>query len=123
MLRFALAAMLASAAFPQTAPDAGPKPPAQVDEALRARITEFYQLHVNGEYRKAEKLVAEDSQDFFYEHNKPKYLSFEIKTIAYSDQFTKAKVSVICEQYFSGLGMVGKPLKSPSTSTWKVVDG
>src|ERR1044072_8874593 len=106
MLRLALAAALASAAFARTAPDA-PKAPAGVDEALRARITEFYQFHVTGEYRKAEKMVAEDSQDIYYEHNKPKYLSFEIKTIAYAENFTKAKVSVTCEQYVNGLGTMG----------------
>jgi hypothetical protein len=123
MLRFVLAAGLAAAASAQTAPEPAPKPPAAVDEALRARITEFYQLHVTGEYRKAEKLVAEDSQDVYYEHNKPKYLGFEIQTIAYSDNFKKAKVSVLCEQYVTGLGFAGKPVKMPSTSSWKVVDG
>jgi len=123
MLRLALAAVIATASFAQTGTGAAPKPPASVDEALRARISEFYQLHVSGEYRKAEKLVAEDSQDIYYESGKRKYLSFEIKTIAYSDDFTKAKVSVSCEQYVSGLGNLGRPVKMPSTSSWKVVDG
>jgi len=122
MLRIALLAALAAVSFAQDAPDA-PKPPAAVDEALRARITEFYQYHVTEEYRKAEKLVAEDSEDFFYVHNKPHYLNFEIKTIAYSDNFKKAKVSVLCEQYFNGIGFAGKPMKSPSTSTWKLENG
>lgn len=123
MLRFALLAAMAASSFAQDAPDETPKPPAGVDEALRARITEFYQYHVTEEYRKAEKLVAEDSQDTFYIHNKPHYLKFEIRKITYLDNFTKAKVSVLCEQYFHGLGFEGKPLASPSTSTWKVVDG
>src|SRR5690242_8778728 len=123
MLRFVLAAVLAAAAFAQSSTDKAPKPPAAVDEALRARITEFYQLHVTGEYRKAERLVAEDSQDVYYEHSKPKYLSFEIKSIEYLDHFKKAKVTVTCEQFVSGLGNLGRPVKMPSTSSWKVVDG
>jgi hypothetical protein len=123
MLRFALLAALAAVSFAQNAPKAAPKPPAGVDEALRARITEFYQYHVTEEYRKAEKLVAEDSQEFYYVHNKPHYLKFEIQRITYLDNFTKAKVSTLCEQYFHGMGFEGKPLTSPSTSTWKVVDG
>jgi hypothetical protein len=122
MFRLALAAAFAAAAFAQTPPDS-PKPPADVDAALRARITEFYQLHVTGEYRKAEKMVAEDSQDIYYDHSKPKYLSFEIKSITYSDDFTRAKVSVTCEQYVSGLGFAGKPVKMPSTSSWKIENG
>src|SRR3954452_7382016 len=108
MHRIALLALCAAALFAQKAPKAPPKPPARVDEALRARITEFYQYHVSEEYRKAEKLVAEDSQEFYYIHNKPHYLSFQIATIEYLDHFTKAKVSALCEQYFHGPGFEGR---------------
>src|SRR4051812_45774654 len=123
MHRIALFLVFAAALCAQKAPKAPPKPPARVDQALRARITEFYQYHVDEEYRKAEKLVAEDSQDFFYAHNKPHYLTFQIASIEYLENFTKAKVSAMCEQYFHGLGFEGKPMKAPSTSTWKLEKG
>jgi hypothetical protein len=122
MCRLAFLAAAAAVVFAQTAPEAQ-QPPAGVDEALRARVTEFYQYHVTEEYRKAEKLVAEESQDIYYVASKRKYLNFEIKSIQYFDNFTRAKVMTICEQYFHGIGFEGKPLKAPSTSTWKVVDG
>lgn len=123
MFRLATLAALAAGCFAQTAPAPEKKPPASVDKALRARIQEFYQYHVTEEYRKAEKLVAEDSQEVYYVHAKPKYLGFEIKTIRYLDNFKKAKVSVTCEQYVSGVGFNGKPLKTPSTSSWKLEKG
>jgi hypothetical protein len=123
MHRIALFAAFAAALFAQKPANPPAKPPAAVDQALRARITEFYQYHVTEEYRKAENLVADDSKDFFYAHNKPHYLNFEIRTIEYSDHFTKAKVSALCEQYFHGVGFEGRPLKAPSTSTWKLVKG
>jgi hypothetical protein len=123
MLRFALLAALAAVSFAQTAPAPGPKPPAEVDQALRERIKEFYQYHVTEEYRKAEKLVAEDSQDMYYVASKPHYLSFEIKTIAYLDNFTRAKVTVLCEQILHDPIFSGKPMKLPSTSTWKLENG
>lgn len=123
MHRIALLAVLSTALFAQKAPKAPPKPPARVDEALRARVAEFYQYHVTEEYRKAEKLVSDDSQDFYYAHNKPHYLNFEITNIEYLDHFTKAKVSAICEQFFHGVGFEGRPMKAPSTSTWKLVSG
>ena len=123
MHRTALLAVFATALFAQNAAKPAPKPPARVDEALRARITEFYQYHVTEEYRKAEKLVAEDSQEFYYIHNKPHYLSFQIASIEYLDHFTKAKVSALCEQYFHGIGFEGRPIKAPSTSTWKLENG
>jgi hypothetical protein len=123
MLRSAFLALCAAAAFAQTPADLFNKPPVEVDEALRARIKEFYQYHVNQEFRKAERLVAEDSQDFFYDHNKPHYLKFEIRTIVYSDNFTKARAVVLCEQYVNMPGFMDKPLQVPTPSTWKLVDG
>ena len=104
----------------KTAPD---EPPADVDTALRARIAEFYQYHVDGQFRKAEEMVAEDTKDLFYNSNKPRYLSFEIKSIQYSDQFTRAKAVVLCEQYVMVPGMTGHPMKLNIPSTWKLENG
>src|SRR3954470_18372945 len=123
MHRIALFAVFVTALFAQNAAKPAPKPPAAVDEALRARITEFFHYHITEEYRKAEKLVAEDSQDFYYVHNKPHYLTFEIAEIEYLDNFTKAKVRGMAEQFFHFPGFEAKPLKAPATSTWKLIDG
>jgi hypothetical protein len=94
-----------------------------VDRALRARISEFYQDHVDGKFRQADALVAEDTKDFYFASNKPKYLSFEIQRIDYSDAFTRAKATILCEQYVMMPGFANKPLKVPTPSTWKMVDG
>ena len=123
MLRFTLLAIFAVGSFAQNAGDAFNKPPADVDEALRARITEFFDLHVKGEFRKAEALVAEDTQDLYYSSSKTKYVSFEIGRIDYSENFTRAKATVLCEQYIMLPGFLGKPMKIPIPSTWKLVDG
>jgi hypothetical protein len=125
MLRFSWIALIASAALAQSPSpaDVFNKPPAEVDQALRARISEFYELHVKGDFRKAEALVAEDTKDFYYNHNKPRYFSFEISRIDYSDNFTKAKATVLCEQEVLFPGFAGKHMKVPTASTWKLVDG
>src|SRR5258706_6272045 len=123
MFRFALQALFATALLAQNPDNPFERPPAGVDEALRARMSQFYQLHVTGEYRKAESLVSEETKDWFYEHNKPKYLSFEIRSIMYSENFTKAKATVICEQIIPLPGFAGKPMKVPGASDWKLVDG
>ncbi len=99
------------------------KPPAGVDKALRSRIAEFYQYHVKGEFRKAEALVADDTKEFFYSHNKPSYLSFEIGKIQYSDGYKRARATVVCEQYVMLPGFADKPMKVPTPSTWKLVKG
>ncbi|MGH9721561.1 MAG: hypothetical protein ACRD8O_15230 [Bryobacteraceae bacterium] len=99
------------------------KAPPHVDQALRERIGKFYQAHVDGRPRAAEKYVAEDTQDFYYTANKPRYLSFAIDKIVYSDNFTKALATVLCEQHIMLPGFAGKPVKVPAPSRWKIVDG
>jgi hypothetical protein len=123
MHRFAWFALFAALAFGQSNDPFKPKPPADVDAALRARVQEFFNLHVKGQFRKAEELVAEDTQDFFYTHNKPKYLSFEISRVDYSANFTKANVVVVCEQYIMMPGIADHPMKVPTPSTWKLENG
>src|SRR6185503_11638050 len=98
MLRLAFFALLTPAIYAQNPADLFNKPPADVDQALRARITEFYQYHVKQQFRQAEALVAEDTKEFFYTHNKPQYLSFEIARIEYSENFTRAKATMLTEQ-------------------------
>ena len=122
---FRLIALLVCVAscFAQAPADLFNRPPADVDRALRARITEFYQDHVDGKFRQADALVAEDTKDFYFASNKPKYLSFEIQRIDYSDGFTRAKATLLCEQYVMVPGFTDKPLKVPTPSTWKLVDG
>ena len=109
--------------FAQAPADLFNKPPADVDRALRARISEFYQDHVDGKFRQADSLVAEETKDFYFASNKPKYLSFEIQRIDYSEGFTRAKATILCEQYVMMPGFANKPLKVPTPSTWKLVDG
>ena len=121
-VRFALLATFAAAAlWGQDNPFN--RPPKDVDEALRARIQQFFQYHVTGEYRKAETLVAADTQDYFYDHNKPRYISIEVGQIEYSDNFTKAKAVVLCEQRINNPAFGNRTFKIPTPSTWKLENG
>jgi len=123
MLRLCGLILLAASLFAQDPADLFHKPAAEVDQALRARVTEFFDLHVKGEFRKAETLVAEDTKDFFYDRNKPQYLSFEITGIKYNNDFTRAEVTVLCEQNIPFPGFEGKPMKVPTPSHWKLENG
>lgn len=116
MRRIVSVLLAATAAFAQN-------PPKKTDEALRARVSEFYQYHVTEEYRKAEKLVAPDAQDMFYTKEKPKYESFEILTIEYRENFKKAKVTVAVSQYGHAQGFQGQLMKTRSISSWKLEKG
>jgi len=122
-LKTALIFLAAHAALAQNAADVFSKAPPDVDDALRARITKFYQAQVEGKGRRAEELVAEDSKDVFYNMGKPKMLSFEIRDITYSENFTKAKAMILVEMYVPMPGFAGKPMKVPGSTTWKIENG
>jgi hypothetical protein len=72
-------------------------PPRELDAALRDRVQKFFQAHVDGKFRAADQYVAEESKDAFFSADKPRYLSFELASITYSDQFTRATALVTCE--------------------------
>ena len=122
MFRF-IALIACAAAYAQSPADLFNRPPVDVDQALRARISEFYQDQVDGKFRQAEALVADDTKDLYYAASKPKYLGFEISRIDYSEGFTRAKAVLVLEQYVMIPGFADKPLKVPTPSTWKLVNG
>lgn len=96
--------------------------PPEIDAALRARITQFYQAHVDAKYRVADQVVAEDSKDAYFAAAKPKYLTFQILKITYSDRFTKAESLVSCEAEWVFHGK-RSTVKLPATSLWKIENG
>jgi len=118
--------LLAAAAYAQN-PQPAEKPlgpaPAKVDKALRARIAEFYQNQVDGKFREAEALVAEDTKDIYYSSTKTKLLGFEIKSIAYFDKYKRAAAQMSSQRYIMMPGFTDHPMTMPLTSTWKIERG
>src|SRR5687768_10225089 len=99
------------------------KAPPDIDNALRSRVGQFYQAHVDRRLRLADAVVAEDSKDAFFEMEKTAYLNWEIGAINYSDNFTKAKVIVGCEMIWASPRLGKIQIKRPLVSLWKMVDG
>jgi hypothetical protein len=98
------------------------KAPPDVDEALRARVTQFYQAHVDGKWRAADAVVADDSKDGFLGADKTRCKAFNIVKINYSEEFSKANVLVTCDTELAAAGR-RLPVKAPLSSHWKVIDG
>ena len=94
----------------------------EVDEALRARVTEFYQDHVDGNFRRAFDLVAEDTKDYYFGTNKTQFKSFHIDKIEYSDNSTKAVVTLTVQRPMT---MQLQQILIPSTgpTNWKIEKG
>jgi len=97
-------------------------PPPELDQALRERCTQFFQYHVDGEFRKAFDLVADESKDFYFAGNKTRYKSFKIDSIKYTDNFTKAKVQLTTEVLWE-IRMQKNLAKVITTASWKLKDG
>ncbi len=98
------------------------KAPPEVDQALRARITTFYDAHITGKFREAIPLIAEDAQDDFLAAAKNTYKSCEISRINYAENFTKASVTTACKGEFRWRTQ-RMPATMPLSSDWKLVNG
>src|SRR5271170_5111424 len=119
---FALLMLSAILAFGQAPSDVFEKAPPAIDDALRARVGKFYGAFVAGKFKEAYSLVADDSQDKFFELPKEEYKSFEIIKIKYSDNFTKATVVTGVKSDWRFHGTVTQTT-FPLTTNWEVIDG
>jgi hypothetical protein len=108
--------------FAQDSKDLVDKAPPAVEQALRARVDQYYQAFVAGKFKQAYLLVADDAQDAFLEADKQQYKSCETLRIRYWENFTKAVVVESCNSEWKWHGIV-TPTTFPTTSNWKVVDG
>jgi hypothetical protein len=98
------------------------KAPPAIDEALRARVDQYYHAFMEGKFKEAYLLVSEESQDAFLEADKDRYKACETIKIRYSDDFTKAVVIESCKTDWKWHGVI-TPTTFPITSSWKIVDG
>ena len=118
-----LVVFAAAAAFGQAGTGFGGqvfrKAPPHIDEALKARIDTFYNLHMEGKFRQADAIVHEDSKDIFFEAEKVRMRGFKLVTINYEDDFNRAKVVVDLDTEFYFVGFGKMDVHRPLTSTWK----
>jgi len=100
----------------------GQAPPADVDQALRARATEFFQDFVDGQYRKALSLVAEETQEEYFASPKAELKAFKIDNIQYNDDFSKATMNLTVKRVLKFQGQTMVP-EVPMITTWKIENG
>ena len=119
-LKFCLLPLWCLVAFSQDNRPAECAP--EVDQALRARVTQFYSANISGKWRDAFQVVADDMQNEYLAASKDTYDRCETVKITYSDNFTKATVRENCHGEYRWHNS-HIPATIPLTSTWKVVDG
>ncbi len=121
-MRWVCLLLVATAGLAQSPQELLQKAPPQIDAALRARVTAFYQAFVDAKFRLADQYVAEDSKDLFFAAAKEKLDGFDILRINYLENFTKADVVVVVKSRWVFRGM-STPTSAPVTTHWKVVNG
>jgi hypothetical protein len=75
-----------------------PAPPPEVDQALRARVSEFFQYHVEGKFSKAYEMVADDTKEYYFATQKVQFVNFKIDSVKFSNDFTNAEVDLTAQR-------------------------
>lgn len=115
-----LAGLFAAGLEAQSAKERLEQAPPAVDKALRERVNRFYQAHVDGKWREADAMVAEDTKDFFFAMQKSRYQNCEVIKTQYQPGFKEARVTVTCKGEWQ-FHNTKQPVVIPMTSSWKVV--
>jgi len=97
-------------------------PAEQAEAVLRARVTEFLQYHVEGNFRKAYDMVAEDTKDDYFNSGKAQLLSFKVDDVKLDGDLTKATVTATMSKMAMLVGEL-IPMTVHSTTTWKIENG
>jgi hypothetical protein len=117
-----LAPALTAGLLISTISAAVPKVPEKVDKALRARVNEFFQYHVDGNLRKAMDLVADETKDEYFASGKMVLKSFTLDDVKYSDKFDKATVTCTVVRDWE-IRMQHNQVTIPMVTTWKIEHG
>lgn len=124
--RIGLGLLIAAAAFAQQTPDEytvkNADAPAEVRDALRARVTEFFNYHVGPTNRRSIEMVAEDTKDYYYASGKVNLLGFTIKDFDFTPDLNKAFVKLDFRQIWEVQDMRTEVTQATGT-TWKIEDG
>lgn len=93
------------------------------EKALRARADQFYQLEVDGQFRKAEAFVAEDTKDLYYKNSKPEISKFHIDKVEMAPDGKRAVVTVNISSTMKNPAFGAMDFSAPVPMTWKLDDG
>ena len=111
--------VLAAALWAQ---DSSPQAPPEIEEALRSRVSAYYELYQQGKLRQTEEFIAEEWRDAYYGISKNTIQNYEISELRFAPDFQSAEVVVLCESIVA-VQSQGTLMKLPIRSRWKLVDG
>jgi hypothetical protein len=98
-----------------------PHIPGELVSSLTERVSGFYRDFQEGEFRRAESFVDEESKELYYNVRKTRIMGHEIKGFTWSDDFRSVRVMVTALTLMPMMG--SKPLPQPVGSEWRLIDG
>lgn len=109
--------------FPAVAATAWAQTAAQseAEKALRAQAERYYTLMQEKKFRDAEKLVAEESKEDYYNGRKPDIKGFSIAGVKFEDP-THATITIKAKQLVVAMARA-QVFEMPSITYWKLEDG
>lgn len=120
---FGWLSILAATALAQT-PAAEFKASPEVEAALRARVNQFFQYHVDGKFRDAYGMVAEDTKDYYFSAGKNQLKGFKVTGVHFQNaECTQATVDVLVDQDIRRPEFPDTIVPVPKTTMWKVEGG
>ncbi len=120
MRSFAAWLLLPIAAFAQSD---SKTPSPEAEQALRARVNEFFQYHVDGKFSKAYEMVAEDTKEYYFATQKVQFKSFKIDSIKFIDD-THAEVDLTGQRIWKPRYDFPETVVAvPMHTKWKIEDG
>lgn len=96
--------------------------PAETSKALRDRVTQFFGYHVGTVNRRAIDLVAEDTQDLYFQSQKMQFKEFQIEKIEFTRDQTRANVSVRASRSWD-IQAQSTLIDTPIATTWRIENG
>jgi hypothetical protein len=93
--------------------------------ALRERVVQFFQFHIDGQFRQAYEYVALDSRARFYASQKPRLVSFKITHVEFSKSDPTQALIVIesRQRIFPADRPAFVADRVPITTWWSFEDG
>jgi hypothetical protein len=96
---------------------------AEAEKAVRARAEKFLQLEQDRNFRGAMTMVADDTQDYFFDGGRPDIQGFAIDRVEVSENNTRVRVMFKVKRYVPIPGMATQLFELPGVSTWKFENG
>lgn len=97
-------------------------PREQAEQDLRARAQEFFQMFVDGQYRKALDMVAEDTKDEYFASGKMEIKSFTVDKVKVDDSLQKGTVDLTVKRVWR-VRLDQVVVDTPMPTTWKIENG